>query len=145
MSDFSYELVLLDIRDGVGGMAVFTVGEFFRTFSYSRAVDAGYEILINSFMAGGTGGRNVFVVDGRPFVFMIENIVCAVAVGANSTREKSFSYQSLTVDAVGIVDFDIALRGLFESPLLQFGMAVAAQLGDFGAVGPVQLIEMGED
>ena len=43
------------------------------------------EFIIDTLMAGGTGGRNIGIMSGCPFVLAVQDIVTAVTSGTHRT------------------------------------------------------------
>ncbi len=64
MRNLGHKLVLLDLFDLMGRMTVLTIRQFFSCLGFRRAVDAFFESLVDSLVAGGACRREVFVMSG---------------------------------------------------------------------------------
>jgi hypothetical protein len=143
MGHLCHELILLDMGYLVSRMAVFAVREFFRSLGNCRTMNGIHEILIDAFMACGTGCREIFVVNGSSFIIVFQDEMRGVTVRADSTGQQAFLDQAFSVDAAGIVDHNCTLFGSYSGLMIQFPMTVSAELGYFGAICSCPFIQMG--
>lgn len=126
MGDFGHELILLDLFDLMGGMAVFASRQFFFLICPGYVMDAFGVLIINAFVAGCACGRKIFVISRRTFVLMMELEMSGMTIRTNRAGKEPFFDQPLSVDAAGVVDQSIPGIRRHDSGLIDFAVTVAA-------------------
>ena len=71
------------------------------------------------------------MVNRRSLVLIIQDIVRVVTVCTDGAGQKAFFDQTLPMYAIGIIDGNRPLFGLYCCRMIQLAMAISTQLRDF--------------
>ena len=98
--------------------------------------------IINTFVTGGTCGRDVIEMYGGAFIIFPKGKMSAVAIRTDRTGQEPFFCQPLPMDTTGVVHECISGACPYRRRMAHFAVAIPAKLGDIGTIGLISFIQV---
>ena len=98
--------------------------------------------IINTFVTGGTRGRDVIEMYGGAFIIFPKGKMSAVAIRTDRTGQEPFFYQTLPMDTIGVVHECIPSACPYRRRMAQLAVAIPAELRDIGTIGLISFVQV---